>query len=242
MLNQFSRTRILLGEEKMQKLANSRVAVFGIGGVGGYAAEALVRAGVGALDIIDNDKFDVTNINRQIFATLKSVGRYKTEVAVERIADINPECKVSAHRLFYSPSTADSVDFTLFDYVVDAIDSVAGKLTIIKKCKEAGTPVISAMGAGNKLDPTLFKVADIYKTSVCPLAKTMRRELRKMGIDSLKVVYSEEEPVKHCETFCGGQPESDITANKPVTGSVSFVPPVMGLIIAAEVVKDLTGI
>ena len=250
MLNEFSRTQLLLGEEAMQKLAASRVAVFGIGGVGGYTVEALARSGIGALDLIDDDKICLTNINRQIFATHKTVGRYKTDVAAERIADINPDCKVQTYKTFYLPSTADEFDFTLYDYIVDAIDTVTGKLCIIKTAKAVGVPVISSMGAGNKLDPTAFEVADIYKTSVCPLAKTMRRELKKMGIDSLKVVYSKEEPIRPVEDseiscrsncICPSGTKRKCTARRDIPGSIAFVPSVVGLIIAGEVIKDLIG-
>ncbi|MCR4655583.1 MAG: tRNA threonylcarbamoyladenosine dehydratase [Lachnospiraceae bacterium] len=226
----FSRTVKLLGEEAVEKLSGKRVAVFGVGGVGGYVVEGLVRSGLGSVDIIDNDKICLSNINRQIIASVKTVGRYKVDVLRERIEDINPRCKVNAHRVFFLPETEDLFDFSEYDYVVDAIDTVTGKLAIIEKAKREGVPVISAMGAGNKLDPTAFKVADIYETSVCPLAKVMRRELKKRGIDSLKVVYSTEEPIK-------------LTDAEPRTpGSVSFVPSVAGLIIAGEVIKDLTGV
>lgn len=233
---------MLLGEEGMEKLAAARVAVFGIGGVGGYTVEALARSGIGALDLIDNDKICLSNINRQILATMKTLGMYKVDAAEERIADINPDCKVKTYKTFYLPSDDGGLDFTLYDYVVDAIDTVAGKLAIIKNAKAAGVPVISSMGAGNKLDPTSFEVADIYKTSVCPLAKTMRRELRKMGIDSLKVVYSKEEPIKPksddgispCECL-----QTERVARKAIPGSNAFVPPVAGLIIAGEVIKDI---
>ena len=190
MSNQFVRTEMMFGKEAMRKLSSSRVAVFGIGGVGGYTVEALARSGVGAIDIIDNDKVCISNINRQIIATHKTVGRYKVDVAAERIADINPDCKVTAYKTFYMPDTQAEFDFTKYDYIVDAIDTVTGKLTLIENAKECGVPVISSMGAGNKLDPTAFEVADIYKTSVCPLAKVMRRELKKRGVNSLKVVYS----------------------------------------------------
>ena len=242
MSNQFSRTELLLGEEGMEKLAAARVAVFGIGGVGGYTVEALARSGIGALDLIDNDKICLSNINRQILATMKTLGMYKVDAAEERIAAINPECKVKTYKTFYLPSDDGGLDFTLYDYVVDAIDTVAGKLAIIQNAKAAGVPVISSMGAGNKLDPTSFEVADIYKTSVCPLAKTMRRELRKMGIDSLKVVYSKEEPIKP-KSDDGISPyeclQTERVARKAIPGSNAFVPPVAGLIIAGEVIKDI---
>lgn len=236
MSNGFSRTELLLGKEAMDKLAKSRVAVFGIGGVGGYTVEALARSGIGALDIIDNDRICITNINRQIYATQKTVGKYKTDVAAERIAEINPDCKVTAHKTFYMPDTQEEFDFTQYDYIVDAIDTVTGKLAIIENAGKVGTPVISSMGAGNKLDPTAFRVADIYETSVCPLARVMRRELKKRGINGLKVVYSTEEPVK--PTDDGNREDG---ARRSVPGSIAFVPSVAGLIIASEVVKDIVG-
>ena len=251
MQNWYSRTQLMLGAEAMKKLADSRVAVFGIGGVGGYTVEALARSGVGALDIIDDDKVCLTNINRQIYATRKTVGKFKVDVAAERISEINPDCSVKTYKTFFMPDTEGKFDFTQYDYVVDAIDTVTGKLALVKKADEAGVPIISSMGAGNKLDPTAFEVADIYKTSVCPLAKTMRRELRKLGIDGLKVVYSKEEPIKpqadeetSCRNNCICPPgtERKCTARRDIPGSNAFVPPVVGLIIAGEVVKDLTGI
>lgn len=192
MLDQFSRTQLVFGKEAMDKLKGARVAVFGIGGVGGYTVEALARSGMGAIDIIDDDKVCLTNINRQIIATRKTVGKYKVDVAKERIEDINPDCKVTAFKTFYMPETADQFDFTQYDYVVDAIDTVTGKIALIENAKKAGTPIISSMGAGNKVDPTAFEVTDIYKTSVCPLAKVMRYELKRRGIRKLKVVYSKE--------------------------------------------------
>ena len=228
--NQFTRTEMLFGKEAMDKLAISRVAVFGIGGVGGFTVEALARSGVGAIDIIDSDKVALSNINRQIIATRKTVGKYKVDVCAERIADINPDCKVTAYKTFYMPETADEFDFKKYDYIVDAIDTVTGKIAIIENAKKCGVPVISCMGAGNKLDPTAFEVVDIYKTSVCPLAKVMRRELKRRGIDSLKVVYSKEEPAK---------PD---TNGERIPASCAFVPSVAGLIIAGEVIKDLTGL
>ncbi len=228
---QFSRTELLLGKDGVEKLKNARVAVFGVGGVGGYVVEALARSGVGALDLIDMDKVSESNLNRQIIALHSTVGRYKTEVAAERVKDINPDICVRIHNVFYLPETADQFDFKEYDYVVDAIDTVSGKLSIIEQAKAADTPVISSMGTGNKLDPTLFEVADITKTSVCPLARVMRRELKKRGIEHLKVVYSKEEPL----------PSSivDEENGKPVPGSVAFVPSVVGLILAGEVIKDL---
>lgn len=220
----FSRTEKLIGKAALEKLKNSRVAVFGVGGVGGYVVEALARSGVGALDLIDNDRVSESNINRQIIALRSTIGKQKTEVAAARVKDINPEIKVRTHNVFFLPETADSFDFSLFDYVVDAIDTVSGKIALIESAKRANVPVISSMGTGNKLDPTVFEVADISKTSVCPLARVMRRELKKRGIEKVKVVYSKEEP-KETE---GGVPSS-----------IAFVPPVAGLIIAGEVVKDL---
>ena len=248
MLNSFSRTQLLLGPEGMKKLSESRVAVFGIGGVGGYAVEALARSGVGALDLIDDDKVCLTNINRQIIATRKTVGKYKVDVAEERIHDINPDCVVKTYKTFYMPDTASQFDFSEYDYVIDAIDTVTGKLELIEQAKKAGTPIISSMGAGNKLDPTAFEVTDLYKTSVCPLAKVMRRECKKRGIKSLKVVYSKEEPIRpledmsiscrqHC--ICPPGAERKCTERRDSPGSTAFVPSVVGLIIAGEVIKDL---
>lgn len=250
MLNQFSRTELLLGKEAMDKLAHSRVAVFGIGGVGGYTVEALVRSGVGAVDLIDDDKICLTNINRQIYATCKTVGKYKTDAAEERILEINPDVKVIKHKTFYTPQTVDQFDFTQYDYIVDAIDTVTGKIALVKNAQKAGTPIISSMGAGNKFDPTAFEVADIYKTSVCPLAKVMRRELKKRGIPKLKVVYSKEPamtPIEDtensCKYHCVCPPDTKrkCTQRRQVPGSNAFVPPVVGLIIAGEVVKELSG-
>ena len=248
MLNQFSRTELLLGKEAIEKLAKSRVAVFGIGGVGGYTVEALARSGVGALDLIDDDRVCITNLNRQLLATRSSVGKYKVDVAAARVADINPNCEVRVYKTFYLPETAGEFDFRAYDYVVDAIDTVTGKLSLVKNAYDCGTPVISAMGAGNKLDPTKFEVADIYKTTVCPLARAMRRELKKLGIRKLKVVYSKEEPVRpsedgeiSCRNHCVCPPGTvrKCTARRDIPGSVAFVPAVMGLVIAGEVIKDL---
>lgn len=250
MLNQFSRTELLLGKDGMERLANARVAVFGIGGVGGYVVEALARSGVGTLDLIDDDKVCLTNINRQIFATRKTVGKYKVDVAKERILDINPDAKVNIYKNFYLPDTAEQFDFSQYDYVVDAIDTVSGKLQLVEQAEASGTPIISSMGAGNKMDPTAFEVADIYKTSVCPLAKVMRRELKKRGIKKLKVVYSKEKPLVpiddmaiSCKTNCICPPGTvrKCTQRRQVPGSNAFVPSVVGLIIAGEVVKDLTA-
>ncbi len=248
MLNQFSRTELLVGKSGIEKLAAARVAVFGIGGVGGYAVEALARSGVGALDLIDDDRICLTNLNRQLHATRKTVGKYKVDVAEERILEINPNCTVRTFKTFYMPSTQELFDFSEYDYVIDAIDTVTGKLTIIENAYKANVPVISSMGAGNKLDPTAFKVADIYKTSVCPLAKVMRRELKKRGIKALKVVYSEEEPIRpddsaeiSCRNHCICPPGTvrKCTARRDIPGSVAFVPSVVGLIVAGEVVKDI---
>ena len=245
MLNQFSRTELILGKKAMEKLANSRVAVFGIGGVGGYTVEALVRSGVGALDIVDDDRVCLTNINRQIYATCKTMGKYKVDVATERIAEINPNAVVHAYKTFYTPETANQFDFTQYDYVVDAIDTVTGKIGLVLQAQAAGTPIISSMGAGNKLDPTAFRVANIYETSVCPLAKVMRKELSRRGVKSLKVVYSEEKPIvplgaETDEILCERpDTERQHAAKRQVPGSNAFVPSVVGLIIASEVVKDL---
>ena len=243
MLNQFSRTQLLLGPEAMEHLAECRVAVFGVGGVGGYAVEALTRSGIGALDLIDDDKVCLTNLNRQIHATRSTVGKYKVDVAEQRIHDINPDCKVTTYKTFYLPETQDQFDFTQYDYIIDAIDTVKGKLALVEQAKAAGTPIICAMGAGNKLDPTAFRVADIYKTSVCPLARVMRTECRKRRIKHLKVVYSTEEPVRPLEDpeadgICPADPRESI-ARRDIPGSTAFVPSVAGLIIAGEVVRDL---
>lgn len=236
MQKEFSRTERLLGAHAMQKLAAARVAVFGVGGVGGFAVEALARSGIGALDLIDNDTVAITNINRQILATHSTLGKFKVDVAAERIADIAPACKVTTYKTFFLPECESAFDFTLYDYVIDAIDTVTAKLALVKKATEANVPVISAMGAGNKLDPTTFEVADIYQTSVCPLARVMRRELRKLGVPSLKVVYSREEPLQ-----TDGDDEQD-GVRRSVPGSVAFVPSVAGLILAGEVIKDLTRV
>lgn len=238
MSERFSRTELLLGREAMERLEKSRVAVFGVGGVGGYVVEALARSGVGSLDLIDNDTVSISNINRQIIATEKSIGKSKVEVIKERVLDINPEIIVRTYEMFYMPDTADQFDFTQYDYVVDAIDTVTGKIALVMQAKEAGVPIISSMGAGNKLDPTAFKVADIYKTSVCPLAKVMRKELKKRGVKKLKVVYSEEKALTP-QTPQGTQKEEPAPGRRQVPGSIAFVPSVAGLILAGEVVKDL---
>ena len=230
----FSRTALLFGSDNMDRLARARVAVFGVGGVGGYVVEALARSGVGALDLIDNDTVAPSNLNRQIIATHKTLGRYKVEVAAERVADINPAAVVRTYKTFYTPETADAFRFGDYDYVVDAIDTVSGKLELVMRAHAAGVPIISSMGAGNKVDPTAFEVADISKTSVCPLAKVMRQELRRRGIRHLKVVYSKEPPLTPLSS-----PEP--SARRQTPGSTAFVPPTVGLIIAGEVVKDLIG-
>ena len=250
MLNQFSRTELLLGNEGIEKLAKSRVAIFGIGGVGGYVVEALVRSGLGAIDIIDDDKVCITNLNRQLFATRKTVGKPKVDVAKERILDINPDVDVKTYQTFYTPQSENEFDFSQYDYVVDAIDTVVGKLSLIEKAKAAGVPIICAMGAGNKMDPMKFEVADISETSVCPLARVIRTELRKRKISGVKVVYSKEIPIKpkedtaiSCKYHCVCPPGTvrKCTAKHQIPGSNAFVPPVVGLIIAGEVIKDLTG-
>ena len=250
MLNQFSRTELLFGKEAMEKLAASRVAVFGIGGVGGYTVEALVRSGVGTVDLIDDDKVCLTNINRQIYATRKTVGKYKVDVAAERIHEINPDAVVNTYKTFYTPDTAEQFDFTQYDYIVDAIDTVTGKIALVVNADAAGTPIISSMGAGNKVDPTAFEVTDLYKTSVCPLAKVMRYELKRRGIKKLKVVYSKEPPITpiddmaiSCRAHCICPPGTarKCTQRRQVPGSNAFVPSVVGLIIAGEVINDLTG-
>ena len=236
MLNQFSRTQLLFGQEGMEKLYHARVAVFGIGGVGGYTVEALARSGVGTLDLIDDDRICLTNLNRQIFATRKTVGQFKVDVARQRILEINPKAVVNTYKTFYAPQTAEQFDFSQYDYVVDAIDTVTGKLALVLQAQEAGVPIISSMGAGNKLDPTAFRVADIYQTSVCPLARVMRTELRRRGVKHLKVVYSTEPSLTPLPA-----PAEEQTSRRQTPGSTAFVPAVAGLIIAGEVVRDLTG-
>ncbi len=249
MLNQFSRTELIFGKEAMKKLGKSRVAVFGIGGVGGYAVEALIRSGIGEIDLIDDDKICLTNINRQVYATRKTVGQYKVDVAEQRILEINPIAVVRTYKTFYTPETASQFDFSEYDYIVDAIDTVTGKLELVLQAEKTNTPIISSMGAGNKLDPTAFEVADIYETSVCPLARVMRTELRKRGIQHLKVVYSKEQPLTpiedmsiSCRTHCICPPGTarKCTQRRQVPGINAFVPSVVGLIIAGEVIKDLT--
>lgn len=251
MLTQFSRTELLLGKDSMEKLKNSRVAVFGIGGVGGYVCEALVRSGVGAFDLIDDDKVCLTNLNRQIIATRKTVGKYKTEVMRDRILEINPQADVRLHQCFFLPENSDEFPFEEYDYVVDAVDTVTAKIELVMKAQAMNVPIISSMGAGNKLDGSMFRVADIYKTKVCPLAKVMRRELKKRGVKKLKVVYSEEIPTRpiedmaiSCRSNCICPPSAahKCTERRDIPGSVAFVPSVAGLIIAGEVVKDLCRI
>ena len=249
MLNQFSRTQLVFGEEAMQRLAEARVAVFGIGGVGGYTVEALARSGIGQLDLIDDDKVCITNVNRQLLATLKTVGQYKVDVAKERIADINPKCRVNTFKTFYMPDTEDKFDFKQYDYIVDAIDTVKGKLALALNAQKAVTPIISSMGAGNKVNAAAFEVADIYETSVCPLARVMRYECRRRGIKKLKVVYSKEKPIRpkedmsiSCRRHCVCPPGTrKCTVRRDIPGSTAFVPSVAGLIIAGEVIKDLTN-
>lgn len=244
-MNQFSRTELLLGSEGMERLKNARVAVFGVGGVGGHVVEALARSGVGTLDLIDNDQVALSNINRQIIATMDTIGQYKVDAAKARVLSINPEAIVHVYKTFYLPETASQFDFTQYDYVVDAIDTVTGKIGLVMQAEAAGVPIISSMGAGNKLDPTAFMVADIYKTSVCPLAKVMRHELKKRGVKKLKVVYSQEEALTPLP-IVGDESQMIMTENGAVPskrrqtpGSTAFVPSVAGLIIAGEVIKDL---
>lgn len=250
MLNQFSRTELLLGKEAIKKLNDARVAIFGIGGVGGYTVEALVRSGIGHFDLIDDDTVCLTNLNRQLIATRKTIGKHKVEVMRDRILEINPKAEVVMHQCFFTPDTAGEFDFSQYDYVVDAIDTVSGKIELVLRSQEKNVPIISCMGAGNKLDPTRFEVADIYKTSVCPLAKVMRKELSARGVKNLKVVYSKEPAIKpaedtknSCENNCICPPGTDRkgTAKRQIPGSVSFVPSVAGLIIAGEVIKDIIG-
>ncbi len=247
-MNQFSRTELQLGKEGMSRLVSSRVAVFGIGGVGGYAVEALARSGVGSLDLFDDDTICLTNINRQIVATRQTVGKYKVDIMKERVLAINPRCQVNTYKTFFLPENSSEIDFSQFDYVLDAVDTVTAKLEIIMKAQAAGVPVISAMGAGDKLDPTRFVVTDIYKTSVCPLSRVMRHELKKRGVKNLKVVYSTEAPLEQimeegndCKTNCICPPETKrtCTIRRSIPGSNAFVPSVCGLIAAGEVIKDL---
>lgn len=239
MITQFARTELLLGAAALQKLSRARVAVFGLGGVGGYVVEALSRCGVGALDLIDSDRISLTNLNRQILATHQTIGQPKVDVAAERVLAINPNCRITKYQTFYLPQNDSEFDFSQYDYVVDAIDTVTGKIGLIMAAKAAGVPIISAMGTGNKLNPAAFEVADIYQTSVCPLAHVMRKELRRRGIEHLKVVYSKEKPLKQNITEPEPQPTDSQSPHKNIPASAPFVPPVAGFIIAGEVVKDL---
>lgn len=249
MLNQFSRTQLLIGQDGMEKLANARVAIFGIGGVGGYVCEALVRSGVGKFDLIDDDRVCLTNLNRQIHATHRTVGQYKTDVMKARMLDINPYAEINVHKCFYLPENADQFPFDQYDYIVDAVDTVTAKIEIIMRAQRDNVPIISAMGAGNKMDASRFQIADIYDTKVCPLARVMRRELKKRNVKKLKVVYSDEQPVRpledmsiscrvHC--ICPSDTEHKCTDRRDIPGSTAFVPAVAGLLIAGEIVKDLS--
>ena len=249
MLNQFSRTQLLLGKETMEHLARRRVAVFGIGGVGGYVCEALVRSGIGKFDLVDDDKVCLTNLNRQIIATRKTVGQYKAEVMRERMLEINPDADIRIHKCFFLPENANEFPFEEYDYVVDAIDTVTAKIELILRCQQNDILIISAMGAGNKLDPGRLRVADIYQTSVCPLARVMRRELKKRGVRKLKVVFSDEQPIRpiedmsiSCRTHCICPPgaKHKCTERRDIPGSTAFVPAVAGLLIAGEIIKDLS--
>lgn len=249
MLNQFSRTQLLLGPEAMTALSTKRVAVFGIGGVGGYVCEALVRSGIGSFDLIDDDKVCLTNLNRQIIATRKTVGKYKAEVMRDRMLEINPEAKIEIHKCFFLPENADEFPFNEYDYVVDAVDTVTAKIELILRSQKEGVPVISAMGAGNKLDAGRLKVADIYDTKICPLARVMRRELKKRNVKQLKVVYSDEQPIRpledmsiSCRTHCICPPgaQHKCTERRDIPGSTAFVPAVAGLLIAGEIIRDLS--
>ena len=250
MLNQFSRTELLLGKKAMQVLEKSRVVIFGVGGVGGYVAEALARSGLGCIDLVDDDKVCLTNINRQIIATRKTVGKYKGDVMKERILKINPNAVANTHKCFFLPETKDEFQFNRYSYVVDAVDTVTAKIQLVLEAKNAAVPIISSMGAGNKLNPAQFEVADIYETSVCPLAKVMRRELKKRGVRGLKVVYSTEPPIKpyiseanscHSHCICPPGVQRTCLQRRSVPGSTAFVPAAAGLMIAAEVVRDLTS-
>lgn len=250
MLNQFSRTQLLLGPETMATLSTKRVAVFGIGGVGGYVCEALIRSGIGSFDLIDDDKVCLTNLNRQIIATRKTVGKYKAEVMRDRMLEINPNAKIEIHKCFFLPENADDFPFNEYDYVVDAVDTVTAKIELILRSQKEGVPVISAMGAGNKLDAGRLKVADIYDTKICPLARVMRRELKKRNVKKLKVVYSDEQPIRpledmsiSCRTHCICPPgaQHKCTERRDIPGSTAFVPAVAGLLIAGEIVKDLSN-
>ena len=249
MLNQFSRTQLLLGQEAMERLYHKKVAIFGIGGVGGYVCEALVRSGIGAFDLIDDDKVCLTNLNRQIIATRKTIGKYKAEVMRNRMLEINPDADIILHKCFFLPENADEFPFREYDYIVDAVDTVTAKIELILRAQEGNIPIISAMGAGNKLDAGRLKVADIYDTRVCPLARVMRQELRKRNVKSLKVVYSDEQPIRpiedmsiSCRTHCICPPgaQHKCTERRDIPGSIAFVPAVAGLLIAGEIIKDLS--
>ena len=241
MENAFSRTELLLGKDAMSRLFGARVAVFGVGGVGGYAVEALARSGVGALDLIDNDVVSLSNLNRQIIALRSTVGQYKVDVAEARVHDVNPDCTVRTYKTFFLPETAGQFDFTQYDYVIDAIDTVTGKIALVAAARDAGVPIICSMGAGNKLDPTRFRVTDLFRTDTDPLAKVMRRKLKELGVRKLKVVWSDEIP-KHPEPGADGTPEEPAKGRRAVPGSVAFVPSVVGLILAGEVIKDPSGV
>ncbi len=249
MLNQFSRTQMLLDHEAMESLHKKKVAVFGIGGVGGYVCEALVRSGIGAFDLIDDDKVCLTNLNRQIIATRKTIGKYKTEVMRDRMLEINSDAKIEIHKCFFLPENADEFPFNEYDYIVDAVDTVTAKIELILRAQKEGVPIISAMGAGNKLDAGRLKIADIYDTKICPLARVMRRELKKRNVKSLKVVYSDEEPIRPIEGIttdsaegsCPSEAEHEHTKRRDIPGSTAFVPAVAGLLIAGEIIKDLAG-
>ena len=249
MLNQFSRTQLLLGPDAMESLYSKKVAIFGIGGVGGYVCEALVRSGIGAFDLIDDDKVCLTNLNRQIIATRKTVGKYKAEVMRDRMLEINPDANIDIHKCFFLPENADDFPFSEYDYIVDAVDTVTAKIELIMRAGREGVPIISAMGAGNKLDAGRLKVADIYDTKICPLARVMRRELKKRNVKKLKVVYSDEQPIRpiedmsiSCRTHCICPPgaKHKCTERRDIPGSTAFVPSVAGLLIAGEIVKDLS--
>ncbi len=250
MLNQFSRTQLLLGPDTMESLYSKKVAVFGIGGVGGYVCEALVRSGIGAFDLIDDDKVCLTNLNRQIIATRKTVGKYKAEVMRDRMLEINPDAKIEIHKCFFLPENADDFPFSEYDYIVDAVDTVTAKIELVMRAQKEGVPIISAMGAGNKMDAGKLKIADIYDTKICPLARVMRRELKKRNVKKLKVVYSDEQPIRpledmsiscriHC--ICPPGAQHKCTERRDIPGSTAFVPAVTGLLIAGEIVKDLCG-
>ena len=249
MLNQFSRTQLLLGPDAMESLYSKKVAIFGIGGVGGYVCEALVRSGIGAFDLIDDDKVCLTNLNRQIIATRKTVGKYKAEVMRDRMLEINPDANIDIHKCFFLPENADDFPFSEYDYIVDAVDTVTAKIELIMRAGREGVPIISAMGAGNKLDAGRLKVADIYDTKICPLARVMRRELKKRNVKKLKVVYSDEQPIRpiedmsiSCRTHCICPPgaKHKCTERRDIPGSTAFVPAVAGLLIAGKIVKDLS--